>query len=69
MELKNEKKHTDNFKESTGLNFNEYYTKYYPKLAYTIGKFNINSIDAEAIANEAFMRSLEKIDQYNPKYQ
>lgn len=69
MELKNELSLRENFKEKTGLDFDEYYLKFYPKLTYTIERLNMNHIDAESIANEAFIRSLEKIEQYNPEYQ
>ena len=69
MELKEELCFRKIFKEKTGRDFNEYYTKFYPKLTYIIERFNMNHIDAESIANEAFVRSLEKIEQYNPEYQ
>lgn len=69
MELKNELSFTKIFKEKTGKEFDTYYEKYYPKLTWTIKRLNINDIDAESIANEAFIRSLEKIEQYKPEYQ
>lgn len=56
------------FLEKTGKNFNAFYSKYYKKLVWQIQKLNINILDAEGIANDAFMHSLEKIDQYNPEY-
>lgn len=56
------------FKEKTGKDFNTYYTKYYPKLTWIVQRMNINKIDAEDIANKAFMRTLEKIDIYDKKY-
>lgn len=67
MEL-NEKSFETIFKEKIGKDFNTYYKKYYPKLVWIVQKMNINEIDAEDIANRAFMRSLEKIEQYNPQY-
>lgn len=69
MKSKNELSFTKIFKEKTGKEFDTYYKKYYPKLTWTIKNLNINDIDAESIANEAFIRSLEKIEQYKPEYQ
>lgn len=57
------------FHEKTGHVFNEYYKKYYIKLVWIVQKMNINQIDAEDIANRAFMQSLNKIEVYNPQYQ
>lgn len=62
MEIKN---YEQKFKESTGLEFNKYYNVYYKKLVFFIKKFGINEIDAESIANEAFIKSIDKIDQYD----
>lgn len=61
--------HEEKFKEITGFNFNDYYTKFYPKLVWNIQRMNITELDCEEIANEAFMESLMKIYQYNPVYQ
>lgn len=56
------------FKEKIGKEFNTFYGKYYPKLVWIIQKMNINKLDAEDIANKAFIRTLEKIDIYDKKY-
>jgi RNA polymerase sigma-70 factor, ECF subfamily len=56
------------FQEKTGKEFNTYYAKYYPKLVWIIQRMNINKIDAEDLANMAFIRTLEKIDIYDKKY-
>lgn len=56
------------FKLKTGKNFNEFYKKYYPKLVWQIKKINIDTLDAEDIANKAFMHSLEKIEMYDNKW-
>lgn len=56
------------FLEKTGLNFNEFYKKYYSKLVWKISQMNITSLDAEDIANRAFIQSLNKIEMYNPQY-
>jgi len=56
------------FEEVTGENFNRFYAKYYPKLVWHIQKMNINTIDAEDLANRAFMNALTKIDMYDPNY-
>lgn len=56
------------FKEKTGKDFNTFYAYYYPKLIWLIRKININELDAEEIANLSFMKSLEKIDQYDNQW-
>lgn len=56
------------FREKTGKDFNVFYSKYYTKLVWIIQRMNINSIDAEGLANDAFMQSLNKIEMYNPQY-
>ncbi len=56
------------FEMITGKSFNTFYAKYYKKLVWKIQQHNINSIDAEGLANDAFMHSMEKIHQYNPEY-
>lgn len=73
MELKVEKKQSKNhyeqlFLEKTGKDFNIFYNKYYTKLVWIIQRMNITPLDAEDIANQAFIQALNKIDQYNPKY-
>ena len=57
------------FKEKTGKDFDSYYNTFYPKLIWMVQKMSITSLDAEDIANQAFIRSLEKIDRYNPQFQ
>lgn len=59
----------EKFKQVTNLDFNTFYKKYYPKLVWQIQKLNINVIDAEGIANNAFIQSIDKIDQYNPNHE
>jgi len=56
------------FFEKTGRNFNVFYKKYFDKLVWKIHRLNIDILDAEGIANDSFMHSLEKIEQYNPEY-
>ncbi len=56
------------FHEKTGQKFNTFFNKYYTKLVWQLRKFNITDLDAQELANEAFMQSLEKIEQYNPSY-
>lgn len=73
MELKEkndlrELTHEEKFKQVTGQTFNTFYKKYYPKLVWQIQRMSINQIDAEGLANEAFMQCLDKIHQYNPEY-
>lgn len=68
MKLKSTNAYEELFLEKTGISFSTFYTKYYTKLVWKIQKYNITQLDAEGIASEAFMQSLEKIDQYNTKY-
>lgn len=56
------------FEKKTGKKFNVFYKMYYPKLVWLIRKINIDQLDAEDIANQAFMKSLEKIEMYNPQW-
>lgn len=59
---------TKKFKEITGQDFNTIYKEYYPALVNYLKKYKIQQIDAEILANEGFMKSLMKIDYFNPKY-
>jgi RNA polymerase sigma-70 factor (ECF subfamily) len=56
------------FQEKVGKRFNDFYKSYYPKLVWTIRKINIDTLDAEDIANRAFMKALTEIEKYNPMY-
>lgn len=58
----------EKFKTVTNQDFNIFYKKYYPKLVWQVQKLNINVLDAEDIANKAFIQSIDKIEQYNPEY-
>lgn len=58
----------EKFKKVTNQDFNSFYKKYYPKLVWQVQRMNINVIDAEDLANRAFIQSIDKIDQYNPEY-
>jgi RNA polymerase sigma-70 factor (ECF subfamily) len=58
----------EQFLEKTGYIFKDYYSKYFPKLVWNIQGFKITDLDAEEIANEAFMESLIKIDKYNAQW-
>ena len=57
------------FKQKTNKDFDSYYKTFYCKLVWMISKMSITTLDAEDIANQAFIRSLEKIEMYNPQYQ
>lgn len=57
------------FTLKTGLNFNQYYEKFYPKLVWHMKTFKITDLDAEDLANQAFMKTLDKIDTYDPQYE
>jgi RNA polymerase sigma-70 factor (ECF subfamily) len=67
MELRRTNAYEKLFEEKTGHTFNKFYTKYYTKLIWYIQKYNITQLDAEGIASQAFMQSLEKIEQFNQK--
>lgn len=54
------------FREKTGKNFNSFYEKYYEKLVYYNNRFLKDECLAEDIASEAIMKSLSKIDDYDP---
>lgn len=68
MELKEQKSYEQLFFDITGQQFNKFYAKYYNKLVWHIQKFKITQLDAEELANEALMQSLEKIKMYNSNY-
>lgn len=53
------------FKEKTGLDFNDYYRKYRPKLVWFLMKYTKNKELAEDFAQDAFIQSLHKIHQYD----
>lgn len=69
-ELKEQKtlSYEEKFKQVTNQDFNDFYKKYYPKLVWHVQMMNINVLDAEHLANQAFIQSIDKIDQYNPEY-
>lgn len=69
MELKENYNFENEFKNATGLEFNQYYKKFYKKLTYYISRFGINEIDAQGLANDAFIRAFEKIHMYNKQYE
>lgn len=71
--VKTESRTTNNnyeliFKEKTGKDFNQFYKEYFPKLLWQIKKLNIEGIDADFIATEGFMHSLEQIEKYQPEF-
>lgn len=61
----NYQQYENQFKEKTGLDFNEYYRKYRPKLVWFLMKYTKNKELAEDFAQDAFMQSLHKIHQYD----
>lgn len=67
-EVKQTNNYEEIFKEKTGKEFNKFYAHYYPKLVWLVRKINICELDAEAIANYSFMKSLEKIEQYDNRW-
>ena len=56
------------FRKSTGLTFNSYYNKFFKKLTYYVKKFGVTELDAEGLANDAFMKALDKIEMYDSQY-
>ena len=69
MNLKEQKNYEQIFKEKVGIDFNTFYLKYHPKLIWMIRKMNITELDAEDIATEAILHSLEKIELYDNNYE
>lgn len=55
------------FKEKTGHDFLTFYKKYLPKLVYHNNKYLRDEAVAEDIAMDAILKSLKKIDDYNPE--
>lgn len=53
------------FRERTGKDFTELYTKYYPKLIYFTGRICNDSKKAEDLSTDSFMIALEKIEKYD----
>jgi len=63
--IENFKEHEDLFKKQTGLDFNYAYNKYYTKLVYYISKRCPDIQQAEDLSTKSFIRSIEKIDQFD----
>jgi RNA polymerase sigma-70 factor (ECF subfamily) len=58
--------HEVKFKESTGLNFQEFYNDYKPKLRWHLASFTKDLQLAEDYTQEAFIQGLKKIDTFDP---
>lgn len=52
------------FRERTGKEFTDLYTKYYPKLIYFTSKICNDVQKAEDISTDSFITALEKIEKY-----
>lgn len=63
--IENFKEHEDLFKQQTGLDLNYAYSKYFKKLVYYIGKRCPDNQQAEDLSMQSFMRSIEKISQFD----
>ena len=57
--------HEKKFEEKTGKNFNEFYYKYRPKLVWFLMRICNNEVDAQEVADEAFVKSLDELDKYD----
>jgi RNA polymerase sigma-70 factor (ECF subfamily) len=57
---------TEEFTIKTGQNFETYYKKYRPKLVRFLIGIGKDEDDAEDVATEAFVTSLNKIESYDP---
>jgi RNA polymerase sigma-70 factor, ECF subfamily len=55
------------FKEITGFDFNEFYKEHKPKLTWHLSSLTKDLRLAEDFADEAFVQSLVKLHQYDPK--
>ena len=53
------------FKDITGEDFTRFYNKFYPRLVYNLNGITQDENLAEDMATEAFIKALQKIDQYN----
>jgi RNA polymerase sigma-70 factor (ECF subfamily) len=57
----------DKFEQKTGNSFLKFYNKYLPKLIYHNNNFLHDSAVAEDIATDSILKSLKKIDDYDPE--
>lgn len=57
------------FKELTGEDFTHFYNKFYPRLVYNLNGITQDEHLAEDVATNAFIRALEKLDQYKQEWQ
>lgn len=55
------------FKEKTRKDFLSFYDTYLPKLVYYNNKIVKDNLIAQDIATDSFLKSLKKIDDYNPE--
>ena len=55
------------FNKKTGKDFNTFYFKYRPKLVWHLMKMSKDEMEAEEIADEAFLTSLDKLAKYDPE--
>lgn len=53
------------FREKTGKEFTQLYSKYYPKLIYFTNRICIDTQKAEDLSTDAFMIALDKIEKYD----
>ena len=53
------------FNKQNGINFQDTYKKYYPKLVYYINKMVRDEQTAEDLTIEAFIQALDKIEKYD----
>ncbi len=53
------------FKNLTGEDFTRFYNKFYPRLVYNLNGITQDTSVSEDLATEAFIKALQKIDQYN----
>lgn len=58
--------YTQKFTEKTGQDFDTYYKKYKPKLIRFLFGITKDEDDAQDVATEAIITSLDKIDSYDP---
>lgn len=55
------------FYDKTGVKFNDYYHKNRTNLIWHLTKLSKNVTEAEDVADEAFVKALDELDQYDPK--
>lgn len=57
------------FEQKTGVKFNNYYAKFYPKLVWYLRSKCTDHFEVEDIAVDSFVKALQNIHKFDPTYQ